>query len=276
MTREHSDDAARDTEPVEEQPRRWRRFWIVAAVIVVLLGLLVGGAELLLRAVIPNVIAGVVRDKIGLSQQHEVDVELGGSALVPALGGHVGSVDLRIPDLEVVDGIAADVSAHADSIPFDPTKGRIEGAAATATIGSDSVGPLLALVTDGVVDDGTVKDGLLEVSKTLQLFGYDVQVSAEFGLSVQDGNLVIDPSSINAAGFNLTAEQLRPLLGDNASALLDTRSVCLRDRLPEGVTLTDIELQQGVLGGSAAVTAKFDPELLSDPTKQQFGSCEAP
>jgi hypothetical protein len=107
----------------------------------------------------------------------------------------------------------------------------------------------------------------------MQMFGYDVHLTAGLALSVQNGDLLIDPTSINAAGFDLTTEQLRPMLGEAAVALLDTHEVCVSDRLPAGVTLTNIELKSTAMQGSVTVTAALDPDLLSNPAKLELGTC---
>ena len=88
--------------------------------------------------------------------------------------------------------------------------------------------------------------------------------------------MLVSPTEIKAAGFDLSAEQLRPMLGETAAALLDTHTGCVRDRLPAGITLTDIDLRANSQGGSATVTASLAPDLLSNPKQMQPGSCGAP
>lgn len=256
----------------KRRPRWWLRLLVTLVAVVALAGI----AELGLRAIIPNVIAGLVRDNMGLSKDHPVEVELGGSALLHALTGRVGDVTMRVPKVEVVEGIEADLFASADSIPFDPTKGDIRGAVASATIPSSDMSALAALVSDGLIDAGSVSNGEIELGRTMQMFGFETQIAASLALSIQDGDVLVNPTEIKAAGFDLTAEQLRPLLGDTAAALLDTHTVCVRDRLPAGITLLDIDLKANALSGSATVTAALAPDLLSNPAQLQLGSCAAP
>lgn len=260
--------------PVEptKQQHRW---WLRALVIVFAIAALGGLAELALRAIIPTVIAGLVREKLDLPQSHPVDVTLGGSALIPALTGHVNDVTLRVDDVNVYGDIHADISASAASIPFDPSSGRMQGATASVTIPSDNMGPLMSLVSNGLIDEGEVHNGTIELGHTMQMFGFDAHVSATLAVSIDDGNLLIEPSAIKAAGFDLTAEQLRPLLGNTAAALLDAHTVCVRDQIPAGITLTRVDLTSTLSGGAATVTAALDPDLLSNPKEQQPGSCEA-
>lgn len=256
-----------------EQPRRKSRWWVRLTIFVLAIAALAGIAELGLRAIIPNVIAGLVRDNLHLSAKHPVEVELGGSALLHALAGNVGDVTLRVPGLKVLDGIEADLSATAASVPFNPTNGDIRGASASATIPSRDMSALVSLVSDGLIDEGTVRDGEIELGRTMQMFGWDTQIAASLALSIQDGDVLVQPTEIKAAGFDLTVDQLRPLLGEAAAALLDTHTVCVRDKLPAGVTLTDIDLRANAMGGSATVTATLAPDLLSNPKQMQTGSC---
>lgn len=251
------------------RPRWWLRILIAVAV----LGVLALGAEFALRAIIPNVIAGAVRENLGLRQDHPVAVELGGSSLLPALTGRVGHVEVTVPDVEVFDGIETTLFAQADSMPFDPTRGEIMGGSASATIPARSMNALVSLATNGLVDTGDVGQGEIHVGKTMQIFGFDVLLSATLAVSVSNGDLLIQPTAVSAAGFDLSTEELRSLLGEPASSMLDVHAVCVRDRLPAGISLTGLELSSTALGGSATVTADLAPDLLSDPAQQQPGSC---
>lgn len=254
------------------RPRWWMRLVVVVLVVAALGGL----AELGLRAIIPNVIAGLVRDNMGLPKDHPVEVELGGSALFPALTGHVNDVTLRVDDVEVFDSIEANLFASADSVPFDPTNGDLRGATASVTIPSTSMDSVMSLVSNGLIDEGEVQNGTIELAHTMQMFGFDARVAANLAVSIDKGDVLVEPAAISAAGFNLTAEELRPLLGNTAATLLDTHTVCVRDQIPAGITLTSVELKSNALGGSATVSASLAPDLLSNPKQLQPGTCEAP
>lgn len=265
------------TEPLQASaaPKRGRRVWLRILVSVIALALLAGVTELALRAIIPNVIASSVRQELGLDSTHEIEVTQGGSALWYALTGRVGEVAVTVPDLEVLAGIETTLSARADALPFNPTSGEIVGGVVSATIPSSSMSALVSLATNGLVDTGEVRAGEILVGKTIELFGFEVPLSAALAVGVENGDLLIKPNSLRAVGFDLQAEQLRALLGDGAAELLDAHTVCVRDRLPAGVELLDLDLRGTMLGGSAVVTARLAPDLLSNPLQQQPGSCAA-
>ena len=260
----------------EAAVRKKSRLWLRLMVAVLSIAALAGLAELALRAIIPTVIAGVVRDNMGLSSTHPVEVELGGSALFPALTGHVNDVSMRVDNIEVFDGIQANLFASADSVPFDPAHGDIIGATASATIPSKSMNAVMSIVSDGLIDEGTVREGEIELGRTMQMFGFDVQLKAALAVSVEQGDLLVSPTSVSAAGFDLSADELRPLLGDAAATLLDTHLLCVRDQIPAGITLTAVEFTSNVFGGSATVSAALAPDLLSNDRQLQPGSCAAP
>jgi hypothetical protein len=257
---------------VKPKPRWWMRILVIVLAVAAFAGL----AELGLRAIIPNVIAGLVRDNLHLKEDHPVEVELGGSVLLHTITGRVGDVTMQVPGIKVLDGIEADLSASAASIPFNPTAGEMKGVTASATIPSKDMSALVSLVSDGALDEGTVRNGEIELGRTMEMFGWETQIAASLALSIQNGDVLVSPTEIKAAGFDLSAEQLRPMLGETAAALLDTHTVCVRDRLPAGITLTDIDLRANSQGGSATVTASLAPDLLSNPKQMQPGSCGAP
>jgi hypothetical protein len=255
------------------ETRRKPRWWLRILIVVAVLGVLALGAEFALRAIIPNVIAGAVRENLGLRQDHPVAVELDGSSLLPALTGRVGHVEVTVPDVEVFDGIEATLFAQADSMPFDPTKGEIVGGSASATVPSQSMNAVVALATSGLVDTGEVGDGEIRVGKTMQIFGFDVLLSTTLAVSVAHGDLLIQPTAVSAAGFDLSTDELRSMVDEPVASMLDVHTVCVRDQLPTGITLTGLELSSTALGGSATVTADLAPDLLSNPAQQQPGSC---
>lgn len=254
--------AAGGTTGVEDRPRR--RWWKGVLAAVVVLGLLLGAGELALRLIVPGVIAGAVREKLELSADHPVEVSLGGSALLHALTGRVGEVSVVVDDAEFVENLRGELRLRADAVPFDFAHGEILGATAQLTIRRDDLPAAIGLLTGGLAESGEVRSGELVVGRTVEIFGVGVPVSVSLGLSVDDGDVLIDPKSITAAGFDLTAEQLSSLVN------IAEQSVCVRDRLPAGLTLTGIELSST---GSVILSAGIDPGIASDPAEREPGTC---
>lgn len=258
--------------PVKRRPRWWLR---VLSVLVVL-GLLLAGTEVALRAIIPGIIATSIRDSFGLSVEQPIDVDLQGSALLPALSGRVGRVDVTVPNVEVVDGIHATLQASADSMPFDPTTGDIDAATASVTVSSRSLGQVVSLATNDLADIGEIVGSEVRVGTQLSLFGFDVPFTALLALSVSDGELRVEPTAVQVTGFDFSVEELRNLTSGPIAELLSPHLICVSDRIPKGITLTDLTVQERLVAPQASLTLSvaLAPNILSDPAQLEMGTCE--
>lgn len=250
----------------ERKPRWWLRILSV----VVVLGVLAGGAEFALRMIIPGVIEGVVRSQLKLTADHPVEVDLGGSALLSAVQGGVGDVTIDIDRVPLLDGVETNATFHASKVPFNPLSGKITDGTVELVVPKDQLGSVVKMLTSGVAQTGEARGGSLVVGRSVELFGQEVGLTAKLGLKVNDGAVEIDPQGVNAAGFDLTAEQLAAATGSLLDPILQPQTVCVRDQLPAGVTLTDITLSST---GSARITADLSPSIFSDPKQQQPGTC---
>lgn len=243
--------------------------WAVGAVVTVVL--IVGAAELVLRGMISNTVAQSVRTELNLPESHPVDVSLGGAATLHALQGGVGDITVEVPHVPVLDGIELDAVAHAEFFPFDPEHGQIEGATATLVAPAEQLDALITLATQGFASTGEVQDGDIVVSGSVNFFGQTLSASAKLGLSIEDGDLVIVPKEIDAAGFDLDVQELSGLAPGLAEPVVGSHTVCVRDRLPVGITLRHITLADD---GAVRMNAAVDPRILSDPAQLELGTCE--
>jgi len=252
----------------ERKPRWWLR--ILSAILAI--AVLGGAVELVLRAISPGIVADSVREGLGLTPDHPVEVSLSGSSLLNALRGGIGGVTVTVPDAPLLEGVSADGTVRASFVPFDPTRGEIRDGTAELRVDKEQLGSVVSLLTQGVAQTGEVRDGSLVVGRTLELFGQQVPITASLGLRVtEDGEVEVEPRGAAAAGFDLNADQLADVGGGILRPLLETQTVCVRGNLPAGVELTGISLSST---GSAAISADLSPRILSDPAEQQPGSCE--
>lgn len=248
---------------------RWGRRILIA---VLVLAVLAGATELVLRAVSPRIVADSVREGLGLTPDHPVEVSLAGSSLVNALRGGIGGVTVTVPDAPLLEGVVADGTVRADFVPFDPTQGEIRGGTAELRVTKEQLGSVVSLLTQGVAQTGEVRDGSLVVGRTIEMFGQEVPITATLGLAVTgDGEVAVEPRGVAAAGFDLGTDQLAEVGGGLLRPLLETQTVCVRGNLPAGVELTGISFSST---GSASITADLSPRILSDPAEQQPGSCD--
>ena len=250
--------------------RNGSRWWTKLIIVIVVVGLLAGAAELALRLIIPGVVAGAVRSQLDLTDDHPVDVALGGSALLNAFRGGVGDVTVDVPDAPLVEGVLADAALHADLVPFNPTSGEISDGVVELRLDKEQLGPVIETVTQGVAQSGEVRDGELVVGRALEAFGQQVNLSARLSVEAVDGAVKINPLGLQAAGFDFSAEQLAQATGTLLDPILQPQTVCIADQLPAGVTLTDIVLSST---GTVTIRADLAPGILSDPDQREKGIC---
>lgn len=250
--------------------QRKPRWWARALGVVAVLALLAGAGELALRLIIPGVIEGAVRTELGLSDDHPVEVDLGGSALLGAMRGGVNDVTVAAPGVPIVEGLTADARVHVGFTPFNPTKGKLQDATAALTVPQAELGSTVELLTQGIAQTGKVSGDDLVVGRSLELFGQDVSLSASLRLGVDNGEVTVEPTGVKAAGFDLSADQLGQATGSLLDPILKPQTLCIADRLPRGVELTDIDLSST---GSVTLRAALAPTLLSDSSQQLPGRC---
>jgi len=225
-----------------------------------------------LRLILPGIITGAVQSQLKLTDDHPVEVDLGGSQLLAAVGGGVGDVTVEVPDTPLIEGLVADVKVHADRVPFAVTTGDLSGGEAELTVPKDQLDGFAGILTQGLAQTVEVRDGGLVVGRTMEMLGQQVPLSATLGLKVVDGDVEIEPRGASAAGFDLSAEQIATATGDLLAPLLKPHVFCIKDRLPAGITITDIELSST---GSVSVRADLAPGIASDPAEQANGTCAA-
>ncbi|MGO3147944.1 MAG: LmeA family phospholipid-binding protein [Leucobacter sp.] len=245
--------------------------WVKVSIAIVVTLLVLGGVgELGLRSIIPGIVQSQLRDQLNLPKNHPVDVELGGSALVYALQGDIGDIDVEVPDAPVTDDVIATLGFHADRVPFSVTSGDITGASASVFVSSAQLGPVISLVTGGLADDGRTQGGTVVVGKSVDAFGFSVPLEGRLKLSVIDGDVKVEPTGLSAVGFDLDTDQIVAATGGLLEPLLSPRVVCVSDQIPAGITLEHVK----VATGGVRIDALLAPDFLSNPEQLELGSCE--
>lgn len=246
-----------------------RRSVKVAIAAVVGVGVLAGLGEWGLRLAVPGVVETVAREQLSLPATHPVEVSIGGSALLSAIGGGVGDIAVDIPDAPVLDGVRASLNLTADRIPFNVEGSDMRGATASIYVATEDLGPVISVLTDGVVDEGKTASGELVVGRQFDAFGFSVPLQATLGLKAVDGEVLVDPRGLSAVGFDLSAEDLVASSGGLLDPLLSERQICVAEWLPAGAKLSDIHITRG----GAKVEFDLAPDLFSNPAQQEMGTC---
>lgn len=245
---------------------RWIKVLIAA---VLTIGVLGGLAEWGLRLVVPGVLENQLRDNLELPRSQPVVVTLGGSALLYAVQGSIGDVTVEMVDAPVADGVRATLELHADRVPFSATSKEMRNATASIFVAGDELGPVVSLLTNGVADSGQTENGSITVGRTVETFGFQVPLKATLGLSVEDGEVRVEPRGLSAVGFDLSAEQIAAATGGLLDPLLSAHVICVADRMPAGIDLESIRVSMG----GVRVDVDLAPDFLSNPKQQQLGSC---
>lgn len=258
-----------------ERPKRrssWgKRLGIVLGVLVVLL--VVGGliAEFVLRQSVPEVMESAARKQLELSADHEVVATVGGvSVLAQTLTGGYRDVTLTVPDAPLGD-LRGALSLSADRVPLDPTSAPLDGAEGSVTLTPEQLQPLLSSATIGLAGELSLEGGELQLKSSIPLFGAQVPLELSLTLDVSDaGNVVVTPTRASAGGLEITAEQLTEGPGQILAPLMEPREICVLDRLPVGLRLSDIEITSS---GKAVASFTAEPTLVTDPAMRAKGSC---
>lgn len=236
------------------------------------IGVLGGLGELGARMFFPGVVEGAVRGQLGLTADHPVEVNLGGSAFLHTLTGRIGDITVTVEDAPLREGVQGDVQLHAASLPFNPIWGFMKEGTASLTLSDEQLDPVAQLVTNGVAETGEVRDGELVVGRTVSVLGAEAPLEIPLQLEVVDGDVAITPEGISAAGLDISGEQLEQAVGSTIGPLTETHTVCVADQLPRGMTLTDIEMP-----GTGSVTIRVDlsERLFSSRDERAPGTCES-
>lgn len=249
-------------------PRRRTGRWIaVIVVVVVLLVAAVVAAEFIARSVVTSTVRSLVVSNVGLPDDQDVDVQVAGLVLPQVIGGRLDEVTVSSDDV-TLGPITGDVRVDLRSVPISAGSAA-DGGVASVRLDRDQVRALLAELPD--LPAGTVDVAAPDVSfeTSLSLFGIGIPVGVTVTPGAAEGDLTLTPTGFQVAGNALDADTLRGQFGGVADAILQTRSLCIADRLPAGLTLTSATVQ----GQDLVATFDIAGGIVSDPALQADGTC---
>lgn len=247
--------------------KTFKRWIIVLAVLAALGGLL----ELGMRVFMPSLIEGGARLALRVPQAQEVSVSTEGSMLLNALRWRISDVTVVAHGVPLQDEITATATLRIDSMPLFPAFGSLRNGSATFRIAEYQLDDMMRMASRGLVATGEVREGQLIGSGVVTHdqvehpmgFEFEVPFDAVVVLDVEDGDILVDPQNISVQDQGAVSTLL-------AEALAQPRTVCIADRFPQGVTLTDLEVLET---GETILHAKLSEGLLSNPEERFRGSC---
>ena len=255
--------------------RRWRLGVALLGSAAVLVGAWFGG-DAIARAVVADAIRDSVSEQLALPEGHPVDVGLDGSVLAQLIGGRLEQVRIAVDDVPLGD-VSGDVMLAARGVPIRDERAPME--AAVASIALDEAAVQQVLAETAGVPRGIVRlnDPELVLLTSIPLGGAPLELGIGLvpsaGEGEQRGDLVLTPNSASIGEAVLTAEQVRASLGPVADAVLRSFSVCVAERIPQGVTLSGVAVLGSGAAGSLVLTGAIDGAILIDPALLERGSC---
>ncbi|MGO1571513.1 MAG: LmeA family phospholipid-binding protein [Canibacter sp.] len=254
---------------------RKKRTITVMSIVIIALAVLVGVGELLVRSAVPSIAADEIRDKLSLEVDHEVDVQPHGFVLWQVVTGRLTNIDVAIPDAPIIEGLSASVQLHAGSVALDPASGPINGGTVHAQLSPEQFQTFVTTVSNGQIDSATSSDGRVQVARAFEVFGTEIPLTAEVKVGSEDGALVLEPVKFSAAGIQATpddvASVLGGILGPYANELSEPQTLCVKDRMPAGIELTNLRPHEN---GNVTVDFTLAPDILTDPSQQELGTCD--
>jgi len=233
-------------------PRRKRRGWIVALVVLGVLGVLTVVAFLVVDAIAKNYARDYVRERIvqvlALPADADVQVDLGGGSIIlQALAGRISTVDVSVPEVSF-GALVGSADLHAEGVPLDEA-GAVERLRLEFRIDESDVSALAGNLSGLERSSVTLDEPEIVVTSMFSLLGIEIPIGMGILPSAAQGDLIFTPTRVTLAGEDYTAAQLQgnPLFGALAAPLLQQQSICLADRLPAAFTLSDAAVDGEVL-----------------------------
>lgn len=250
------------------RPRRRTGRWIaVLVVVVVLLAGAVVAAEFIARSAVTSTVRSLVVQNVGLPDDQDVDVSVAGLVLPQLLTGRLDDVTASSDDV-TLGPLTGDVRVELHGVPVAGDAAADRGTA-SVRLDEQQLRALLTQIPDFPSGTVTLAAPDLAFTTELSLFGITIPVGASVTPGASDGDLTLTPSAFQLGGNAVDADTLRGQLGGVADTVLDTRSLCIADRLPAALTLTSATIQ----GQSLVAGFDIDGGVLVDPALQADGSC---
>lgn len=256
-------------------PRKKRRGWIIALVVVGVLvvlavvGFFVGDA--VAKAYARDYVRERVADVLQLPEDADVEVDLGGGSIIlQALAGRVETVDVHVPEA-VFGELTGTVRMHAEGVPLDDGA-PVDILSIDFAIDADD----LAALSQGADADAAPSfefvEGAVSLSSDFDLFGATVPLGLSLVPSASDGALVLTPTSltIGTQTFESGADD-GSFLGQIAAAFLQPQTLCVAGSVPRALLLDDASVD----GAELVLTFTGDGAALGGPEFSTSGVCPA-
>ncbi|MGO1539692.1 MAG: LmeA family phospholipid-binding protein [Leucobacter sp.] len=241
-------------------------------VTLVVLAVLAGLLEVGLRAVMPSMIESGSRMALRAPQSSSVEVTTKGSMLLNALRWRIADVKVVAEDVPLSENLTATATLDVGSMPLFPAFGNLKDGTATFDIPADQLDGMAQFMSSGLADWGEMREGALVSGGVLTDKDFELPQSPEFEIPYEATiDLTVDADGITVTPSNVVVEGQGQIGTFLSGAMAEPRTVCIADRLPEGVTVTEISVSDS---GGMVMRADLSEGLLSSPSQRSRGTCE--
>jgi hypothetical protein len=257
-----------------EPPKRRRRGWIVALVVVGILVVLGIVAVVVAEAIAKDYARDYVRARLvevlNLPADAELDVDLGGGSIIlQALAGRVDSVDVDVPEATFGD-LTGGLRLSAEGVPLDAAA-PVDALRIHFAIGADDLAAL-GQGDGGNAPEFAFVDGEVALSSSFDLFGASIPLGFTLVPSAADGALVLTPTSITIGEQTFAAGgEDSSFLGQLAATFLQPQTLCIAGSVPQALVLTDATVAETEL----VLAFSGDGAALGGPELSTPGTCPA-
>jgi hypothetical protein len=256
-----------DGEPVRKKAGRRALTAVVVLVVAVLV--VVGGAflaEYITRGVVEDTVAAAVESNLPSNVDGTVDVDIAGDwVLLQLFSGRMDQVTLSSDDVRF-DGIPVEkMTVTASGVPID-LKIAVHDIDATVTLDEPALNELLTLPgNDATISLG---DGTVGYEDSATVFGVPISYVVTASLSPDGTGVLVSPQ-----GAELTTAVGNLDLSGVVDRVVGSEPVrvCLADKLPAGVSISAIEVRNGV----ATLSLAASDFTLSGGSLRSTGECPA-
>jgi hypothetical protein len=196
-----------------------------------------------------------------------MQVDIAEPVIPQLIVGTLSEVTITSEDVPM-ESFVGDVTVHAEDIPIRGG-GEMGTGTATVVLTEEQVRTLMATVDGFPVDSLGLDAPDVTMSTELSVFGVSIPVGAALTPSAVEGDLVLTPASLQLAGNEIGAEDLRDRFGRLSETVLRDWTVCIAQYIPAGLTLTAVAVE----GEQVVADFDIDGAIVSDPDLQANGSC---
>jgi hypothetical protein len=262
------------TEPAAvEAPKKRRRGWLIALIVVATLLILGVIAFIVGEGLAKDYARDYVRARIvkvlQLPEDAQVDVDLGGGSIIfQALAGRIETVDVEVPDV-AFGQLTGDVVFHAEGVPLDETA-PVDVLRVDFGIGADDLSALGDGQEGADAPTFLFEDDEISLTSEFDLLGVSIPLGLTFAPSAADGALVLTPTSLTIGTQTFAADtDDQSFLGQIARALLKPQTLCIASSVPQALVLADATIDEQNL----VLRFEGDGVALGGPEFSTLGTC---